>query len=87
MRILSGIQPSGSMHIGNYLGAVRQWVDSQNPDAYYCIVDLHALTLQIEPADLREQTRGLPGRHCWRRASIPTSAPSSSRARSPITPR
>jgi len=56
MRILSGIQPSGSMHIGNYLGAVRQWVNSQNPDAYYCIVDLHALTLQIEPEKLREQT-------------------------------
>ncbi|NNN07886.1 MAG: tryptophan--tRNA ligase [Acidimicrobiaceae bacterium] len=54
--MLSGIQPSGSMHIGNYLGAVRQWVNSQNPDAYYCIVDLHALTLQIEPARLREQT-------------------------------
>jgi tryptophanyl-tRNA synthetase len=44
------------MHIGNYLGAVRQWVNSQNPDAFYCIVDLHALTLQIEPARLREQT-------------------------------
>ena len=56
MRILSGIQPSGSMHIGNYLGAVRQWVSAQNPDAFYCIVDLHALTLQIEPAKLREQT-------------------------------
>src|SRR5664280_114078 len=56
MRILSGIQPSGSMHIGNYLGAVRQWVTSQNPDAFYCIVDLHALTLQIEPDKLREQT-------------------------------
>jgi tryptophanyl-tRNA synthetase len=56
MRILSGIQPSGSMHIGNYLGAVRQWVNSQNPDAFYCIVDLHALTLEIEPDRLREQT-------------------------------
>ncbi len=56
MRIFSGIQPSGAMHLGNYLGAVRQWVDSQNPDAHYCIVDLHALTLQIEPARLREQT-------------------------------
>ncbi|MDH2902570.1 MAG: tryptophan--tRNA ligase [Actinomycetota bacterium] len=56
MRILSGIQPSGSMHVGNYLGAVRQWVTAQNPDAYYCIVDLHALTLQIEPDRLREQT-------------------------------
>jgi len=56
MRILSGIQPSGAMHIGNYLGAVRQWVGSQNPDAYYCIVDLHALTLEIDPQKLREQT-------------------------------
>jgi tryptophanyl-tRNA synthetase len=56
MRILSGIQPSGTMHIGNYLGAVKQWVDSQNPEAYYCVVDLHALTLEIEPAALREQT-------------------------------
>ena len=56
MRILSGIQPSGSMHIGNYLGAVRQWVAAQNPDAFYCIVDLHALTLQIDPATLRDQT-------------------------------
>jgi tryptophanyl-tRNA synthetase len=44
------------MHIGNYLGAVKQWVASQNPDAYYCVVDLHALTLEIEPATLREQT-------------------------------
>lgn len=56
MRILSGIQPSGTMHIGNYLGAVKQWVATQNPDAYYCVVDLHALTLEIEPATLREQT-------------------------------
>lgn len=56
MRIFSGIQPSGSMHIGNYLGAVRQWVDAQNADAFYCIVDLHALTLQIDPEDLRTQS-------------------------------
>jgi tryptophanyl-tRNA synthetase len=44
------------MHLGNYLGAVKQWVDGQNADAYYCIVDLHALTLQIDPATLRAQT-------------------------------
>jgi tryptophanyl-tRNA synthetase len=44
------------MHIGNYLGAVKQWVSSQNPEAFYCIVDLHALTLEIQPAVLREQT-------------------------------
>lgn len=56
MRIFSGIQPSGVMHLGNYLGAIKQWVDSQNADAYYCVVNLHALTLQIEPDALREQT-------------------------------
>jgi tryptophanyl-tRNA synthetase len=44
------------MHIGNYLGAVKQWVDSQNPEAFYCVVDLHALTLDIDPGTLREQT-------------------------------
>lgn len=56
MRILSGIQPSGVMHIGNYLGAIKQWVTAQNPDAFYCVVDLHALTLEIAPDVLREQT-------------------------------
>jgi len=56
MRILSGIQPSGTMHIGNYLGAVKQWVAYQNPEAFYCVVDLHALTLEIEPEVLREQS-------------------------------
>jgi len=50
------MQPSGSMHLGNYLGALRQWVDAQSPDAFYCVVDLHALTLQIDPEKLREQT-------------------------------
>jgi tryptophanyl-tRNA synthetase len=44
------------MHIGNYLGAIKQWVAGQNAEAFYCVVDLHALTLQIEPALLLEQT-------------------------------
>ncbi len=56
MRILSGIQPSGTPHIGNYVGAMKQWASSQNAEAFYCVVDLHALTLQIDPATLREQT-------------------------------
>jgi len=56
MRIFSGIQPSGIPHLGNYLGALKQWEESQNPDAYYCVVDLHALTLDIDPAALRRQT-------------------------------
>jgi tryptophanyl-tRNA synthetase len=53
------MQPSGPMHIGNYLGAVKQLVATQNHDAFYCVVDLHALTLQIDPEKLREQTTDL----------------------------
>lgn len=56
-RVLSGIQPSGVLHIGNYLGAVRRWVKAQHDhDAIYLIVDLHALTVDIDPSDLRQQT-------------------------------
>jgi len=56
-RVLSGIQPSGDLHLGNYLGAVRNWVTAQDAnDAFYCVVDLHALTLEIDPAELRQRT-------------------------------
>ncbi len=56
-RVLSGIQPSGDLHLGNYLGAIRNWVEDQDAhDAFYCVVDLHALTLDIDPADLRART-------------------------------
>src|SRR5665213_4154038 len=56
-RVLSGIQPSGELHLGNYLGAVRNWVADQHTDeAYYCIVDLHALTMDIDPGTLRART-------------------------------
>jgi len=57
-RVFSGIQPtSNSFHLGNYLGALKQWVDLQEGhDAFYCIVDLHALTGEIEPKLLRERT-------------------------------
>jgi tryptophanyl-tRNA synthetase len=56
-RVLSGIQPSGDLHLGNYLGALRNWVAHQHDnDAFYCIVDLHALTLDIDPAELRRRT-------------------------------
>lgn len=61
MTILSGIQPSGTLHLGNYLGAIRQFVSYQREDAYYAIVDLHALTLGIDPVVLRTQTRELAG--------------------------
>jgi len=56
-RVLSGIQPSGDVHLGNYVGALRNWVDFQDEhDAFYCIVDLHALTLPWEPAQLPATT-------------------------------
>jgi tryptophanyl-tRNA synthetase len=57
VRIFSGIQPSGELHIGNYLGAVRNWVRLQyEGDAFYCIVDYHAITVPYEPAELRVRT-------------------------------
>jgi tryptophanyl-tRNA synthetase len=55
MRIFSGIQPTGRKHLGNYLGAITQWVAGQDRgEAIYCLVDLHALTVPYEPAALRE---------------------------------
>jgi tryptophanyl-tRNA synthetase len=58
-RVLSGIQPTAdSFHLGNYLGAIRQWVALQDShDAFYCVVDLHAITLPQEPALLRRRSR------------------------------
>jgi len=56
-RIFSGIQPSGSLHIGNYLGAVKNWAELQHKyESFFCIVDYHAITLPYEPADLRART-------------------------------
>jgi tryptophanyl-tRNA synthetase len=58
-RVLSGIQPTAdSFHVGNYLGAVRQWVALQDThDTVYCVVDLHAITVPQKPAELRRRTR------------------------------
>jgi len=55
--IFSGIKPSGSLHIGNYLGAIKQFIELQESnEAFFCIVDLHAITVPQEPKDLREKT-------------------------------
>jgi tryptophanyl-tRNA synthetase len=55
--VFSGVQPSGDFHLGNYLGAFRNWVAAQHDnDAYFCIVDLHALTVEIDPSELRRRT-------------------------------
>ncbi|MBR0652431.1 tryptophan--tRNA ligase [Roseomonas terrae] len=57
-RVFSGIQPSGVPTLGNYLGAIRNWVPLQEThEAIYCVVDLHAITVWQDPADLRRQTR------------------------------
>jgi tryptophanyl-tRNA synthetase len=59
-RVFSGIQPSGTPHIGNYLGAIRHWVAEQDIfDNIYCVVDLHALTVPQDPKELRENVRQL----------------------------
>ena len=56
-RVLSGIAPSGGFTLGNYLGALRHWVSFQDGhDAFYCVVDLHALTTEVGEANLRANT-------------------------------
>jgi tryptophanyl-tRNA synthetase len=60
MRIFSGIQPTGAKHLGNYIGAIRQYVATQEQgDAFFCIVDLHSITTAYEPEELRESTLSL----------------------------
>ncbi|HLX56167.1 MAG TPA: tryptophan--tRNA ligase [Ktedonobacteraceae bacterium] len=59
-RVFSGIQPTGNLHLGNYLGALRNWTQTQSQyDNIFCIVDLHAITLPIDPRVLHESIRQL----------------------------
>ncbi|MEO5588087.1 MAG: tryptophan--tRNA ligase, partial [Gemmatimonadaceae bacterium] len=59
-RIFSGIQPSGELHIGNYLGAIKNWAALQNEyESFFCIVDYHAITIPFEPEDLRRRVRDM----------------------------
>jgi tryptophanyl-tRNA synthetase len=61
-RVFSGIQPTGNIHIGNYLGAIRQWVASQEEfDNIFCIVDLHAITIPQDPGKLKAKIREVAG--------------------------
>ena len=60
MRIFSGIQPTGDKHLGNYIGGFRQYTATQElGEAFFCIVDLHSITVDYDPADLRERTLDL----------------------------
>lgn len=58
-RVLSGIQPTGDLHLGNYIGAIRRWAADQRPEHFYCVVDLHAMTVDYDPGSLRSATRQL----------------------------
>jgi len=56
-RVLSGVQPTGNLHLGNYLGAIRNWVEGQSEyNNFFCVVDLHAITVPHDPATLAENT-------------------------------
>src|ERR1700722_399546 len=56
-RVFSGIQPSGELHIGNFLGAVQAWVEIQHRyESYFCVVDYHAITVPYVPPELRSRT-------------------------------
>ena len=56
-RVLSGVQPTGSLHLGNWLGAIRNWVDlQQTHETFFCVVDLHAITVPHDPVKLSENT-------------------------------
>ena len=73
-RVLSGVQPTGALHLGNWLGAIRNWVDLQEThDTFVCVVDLHAITVPHDPSRLAEDTRstaalylacGMDPKHC-----------------------
>jgi tryptophanyl-tRNA synthetase len=59
-RVFSGIQPTGNTHIGNYLGAIKGWVEGQSDkENFFCVVDLHSLTVPQDPEELRYQTRAM----------------------------
>ena len=59
-KIFSGVQPTGNLHLGNYLGAIKNFVDLNNDnenDCIFCVVDLHAITVKQDPKDLRDNVR------------------------------
>ncbi len=61
-RVLSGIQPTGEIHLGNYIGAISRWAREQQPEHFFCVVDLHAITFPQDPAELREKSLDVA---CW----------------------
>jgi hypothetical protein len=71
--VLSGVQPTGSLHLGNYLGAIRNWVDLQEQyDTFFCVVDLHAITVEHDPKLLLVSPRPVSPESPLRRISHTT---------------
>ena len=86
-RVFSGVQPTGNLHLGNYLGAIIKFVELQEThDCIYCVVDMHAITVWQDPTELHTRDPRGDGRLHRLPASIRRSTSSSTRARSPSTP-
>ena len=69
-RIFSGAQPTGELHLGNYIGALKNWVALQDEyESFFCIVDLHAITIPRDPEELRQKTLNLARIYLSRRVS------------------
>ena len=85
-RVFSGMQPTGNLHLGNYLGAIKRFVEMQEThECLYCVVDLHAITVWQDPNELKRNTREVTA--AFLAAALIRSATSSStRARFPRTP-
>ena len=80
MRVVSGIQPTGGLHLGNLLGAILRWVRMQDEaECLFFLADLHALTVEVDPAQLRDNVREMAAA-LIASGSIPPNRPSSPRA-------
>jgi tryptophanyl-tRNA synthetase len=85
-RVFSGMQPTGNLHLGNYLGAMVRWVEMQKShECIFCVVDMHAITVWQDPKELKDQIRSVTAAYIAP-ASIPSAASCSTRARCPSTP-
>ena len=86
-RVFSGVQPTGNLHLGNYLGAIVKFVALQQKyDCIYCVVDMHAITVWQDPAELPKATREVTAALHRLRHRSEASTSYSTRARSPSTP-
>ena len=85
-RVFSGMQPTGSLHLGNYLGAMVNWIAMQKShECIYCVVDMHAITVWQDPDELKSAIRQVTAAYIASGLD-PKSSSSSTRARSPRTP-